>query len=186
MSALANPYRAGTDVLGAGIGGEVIAHLDEQLASARRLLDAVLRQGAATRRQDVDAVLGCLTEIQGEMERRGRLEQARTAVLTRAAGQLGLAPHLVTLDALATLMTNAEGAAARERSAELRGLLSEVQREHTVNRALMRQELAFLEHLTRLLGAEEDTGYGRAGTLNGPVGAPRPVATAHRVLDLRA
>ena len=183
MSALANPYVPSAPV---GIGGEVIAHLDEQLASARRLLDAVLRQGAHTRRQDVDAVLGCLTEIQGEMERRGRLEQVRTAVLTRAAAELGIAPHLVTLDALASLMTPTEGDAARQRSAELRGLLAEVQREHVINRALMRQELAFLEHLTRMLGAEEDTGYGPGGTLNAPSGAPRPAPTAHRVLDLKA
>ena len=61
------------------LGVAVINHLDEQLASARRLLDAVLRQGAATRRQDVDAVLACLTEIQGEMERRGRLEEERSS-----------------------------------------------------------------------------------------------------------
>lgn len=183
MSALANPYLPSAP---AGIGGDVLAHLDEQLASARRLLDAVLRQGAATRRQDVDAVLACLTEIQGEMERRGRLEQVRTSVLTRAAAELGIAAHLVTLDALATLMSAAEADAARQRSAELRGLLAEVQREHVINRALMRQELAFLEHLTRLLGAEEDTGYGPAGTLNAAAGTPRPAPTAHRVLDLKA
>ena len=183
MSALANPY---LPTVPAGLGGEVLSHLDDQLASARRLLDAVLRQGAATRRQDVDAVLGCLTEIQGEMERRGRLEQVRTSVLTRAASELGMAAHLVTLDALATLMSPAEGETARRRSAELRGLLAEVQREHVINRALMRQELAFLEHLTRLLGAEEDTGYGPAGTLNSPSASPRPAQTAHRVLDLKA
>ena len=40
------------------------------------------------------------------------------------------------------------------RSAELRGLLAEVQREHGVNRALMRQELAFLVHLTRQIGVD--------------------------------
>jgi hypothetical protein len=177
-----NPYLPAP----AGIGADVLAHLDEQLASARRLLDAVLRQGAATRRQDVDAVLSCLTEIQGEMERRGRLEQDRTTLLVRAAGELGMAAHLVTLDALASLMAPAQGETARQHSAELRGLLAEIQREHTINRALMRQELAFLEHLTRLLGADDDAGsYGPGGTVGTGMHTP-PAPSAHRVLDLKA
>jgi hypothetical protein len=162
------------------IGTAVVAHLDDQLASNRRLLDAVLRQGAATRRQDVDAVLACLTEIQGEMERRAKLEQDRTQLLVAAAGRLARAPHDVTLDALATLMTPFEAAAARERSAELRGLLAEIQREHHVNRALMKQELAFLDHLVRLVGAGEETGYQAHGAV-----ASAPLQS-HRVLDMRA
>jgi hypothetical protein len=162
------------------IGAVVVAHLDEQLASARRLLDAVLRQGAATRRQDVDAVLACLTEIQGEMERRGKLEQDRTQLLVLAAGRLARAPHDVTLDALASLMTPFEATSARERSAELRGLLAEIQREHHVNRALMKQELAFLDHLVRLVGAADDTGY----KPHGATGAAQ--VQTHRVLDMRA
>ena len=48
--------------------------------------------------------------------------------------------------------------AACERSAELRGLLAEIAREHGINRALMRQELAFLSHLTRLVGGEPEGG----------------------------
>ena len=39
MSALAQQHTA--------LGAAVVAHLDAQLASARRLLDAILRQGAA-------------------------------------------------------------------------------------------------------------------------------------------
>jgi hypothetical protein len=140
------------------IGTAVVAHLDDQLASNRRLLDAVLRQGAATRRQDVDAVLACLTEIQGEMERRGKLEQDRTQLLVLAAGRLARAPHDV----------------------ELRGLLAEIQREHHVNRALMKQELAFLDHLVRLVGAADDTGY----KPHGATGAAQ--VQTHRVLDMRA
>ena len=174
MSALAT-MPAQTD-----IGAAVIGHLDEQLASGRRLLDAVLRQGAATRRQDVDTVVGCLSEIQGEMERRAKLEQDRTQLLVLAAGRLARAPHDVTLDALASLMTTFEAAGARERSAELRGLLAEIQREHVVNRALMKQELAFLDHLVRLVGAGDDTGYQAHGNV-----ATAPVQT-HRVLDMRA
>ena len=32
------------------------------------------------------------------------------------------------------------------------------EREHTINRAMMRQELSFLEHLTRMLGGMPDAG----------------------------
>ena len=169
----------------ADLGTAVLAHLADQLGSARTLLDAVLRQGAATRRQDVEGVLGCLAEIQGEMERRGRLEGERSQLLVRAAGLLGRQPHEVTLDALASLMDAGAGQLARERSAELRGLLDEIQREHLVNRALMRQELAFLDHLVRLVGAEEEPGYRPPGELQ--AGAARAAApSAHRVLDLQA
>jgi hypothetical protein len=169
----------------ADLGTAVLAHLADQLGSARTLLDAVLRQGAATRRQDVEGVLGCLTEIQGEMERRGRLEGDRSQLLVRAAQLLGRQPHEVTLDALASLMDPAAARLAHEHSAELRGLLDEVQREHLVNRALMRQELAFLDHLVRLVGAEEEPGYRPPGELHG--GGVRPAApSTHRVLDLQA
>jgi hypothetical protein len=162
------------------LGAAVITHLDEQLESSRRLLNHVLRQGAAVRRQDVDGVLTCIAEIQGEMDRRGKLEQHRGAILAHAGAHLQTNPAEVTLDALATLVEPHEAAGARERSAELRGLLAEIQREHVVNRALMRQELAFLEHLTRLIGGEDDLGYGGSATT---VTAP---SQTHRVLDLRA
>jgi SpoVK/Ycf46/Vps4 family AAA+-type ATPase len=165
------------------VGIAVLDHLDAQLASARCLLDAVLRQGVATRRQDVDAVLACLTQIQGEMERRGRLEEQRTKLLVSAAARLQRQPHEVTLDALASLMTAAEGQAAKERSAELRGLLAEIQREHHVNRALMRQELAFLDHLVRTFAADETPGYRPPAEHNTMAAVPMQ---RHRVLDLQA
>jgi hypothetical protein len=168
----------------AGIGGDVIAHLDAQIASARRLLDAVLRQGQAIRVRQVDDVLARLTDIQAEMGRRAALETSRTAILTSAGAALGIAPHTVTLDALAALLAPAQETVARERSAELRGLLAEIAREHAINRALMRQELAFLDHLMRELGAEPDTGY--AATMV-PAASSRPAApTAFRTLDLQA
>ena len=141
-------------------GTDVLRHLDAQIASARRLLDAVLRQGAAIRNRDVDAVLARLGEMQAEMERRSGLERDRVRILTQAGGALGVPPHTVTLEALSQLLNQHEALAAKGRSAELRGLLAEVQREHVVNRALMRQELAFLSHLTRHLGVDgEDVGY---------------------------
>ena len=163
------------------VGQAVLAHLGEQLASANRLLDAVLRQGAATRRQDVDGVLACLTEIQGEMERRGKLEEHRTALLVAAGSHLARPPHEVTLDALAGLMSPAEAPVAHQRSAELRGLLAEIQREHHVNRALMRQELAFLDHLVRTFTADEQPAYR-------PPSAQGPSFSTQRLhaLDLRA
>lgn len=168
------------------IGTAVLGHLADQLDSSRRLLDAVLRQGTATRRQDVEGVLACLTEIQGEMDRRGKLEEERAHLLIRCAGMLGHQPHEVTLESLASLMDPADAQLARERSAELRGLLSEIQREHVVNRALMRQELAFLDHLVRLVGAEEQPGYRPPGEGPGHNGAPVSIMSTHRVLDLEA
>jgi hypothetical protein len=142
------------------LGTELLRHLDAQIASARKLLDSVLRQGAAIRARDVEGVLGRLAEMQGEMERRGVLERDRVRILTAAGHGLGIPAHAVTLDAMTQLLNTHEAQAAKGRSAELRGLLAEVQREHTVNRALMRQELAFLSHLTRQLGIEgEDVGY---------------------------
>jgi hypothetical protein len=160
----------------------VLAHLDAQMDSARRLLGAVLEQGAAIRAREVSDVLRTMTDIQAEMSGRGRLERERTDLLTRAGHTLGLAPEAVTLEALVTLMGPEEAQAARRRSAELRGLLAEIAREHGVNRALMRQELAFLEHLTRMIGG------GDAGAYAPPVRHQRaePGVGTLRVLDLEA
>src|SRR3954447_2029661 len=74
-------------------------------------------------------------------------------------------------------MAPLEAATARERSAELRGLLEEITREHGVNRALMRQELAFLDHLMRLVGQEPQAGYRRP---RGAAPPPSPPAPRHR------
>jgi hypothetical protein len=167
------------------LGPAVVGHLDAQLVSARRLLDLVLRQGRAIRRQDVEAVLQRVAEIQGEMERRGALERDRTNLLAQAGGALGAPAHAVTLDALASLMSPADAQGARERSAELRGLLAEVAREHAINRALMRQELAFLDHLTRMIGASDDAGAYRPPT-EPAAAAPAPAGPRIRTLDLQA
>lgn len=158
---------------------EVLRHLDAQIESARRLLAAILAQGKSIRRQDVEGVMSRLADIKTEMDLRGRLESERVTILTRAGAELGVDPSGVTLDALATLMPPAEAGLARTRSAELRGLLDEIAREHGLNRALMRQELAFLDHLMRIVGQEADAGYTPTG--QGPsANAPR------RVLDLQA
>ena len=93
------------------LGPAVIGHLDAQLISARRLLDLVLRQGQAIRAQDVETVLNRVGEIQGEMERRGRLEADRARLLEQAGAALGLPGHAVTLEALTSLMSPADGTA---------------------------------------------------------------------------
>ena len=161
---------------------ELLVHLDEQIKSARHLLKLVLAQGAAIRERDTDAVLARLSDIQSEMVRRGSLEQERTALLQRAGAALGIPATAVTLERLCTLITPGAARAAMERSAELRGLLAEIAREHGINRALMRQELTFLSHLTRLIGNEAEPGYRPPG--NAPAG---PAASSvHRALDLHA
>ena len=158
---------------------ELLVHLDAQITSARRLLGLVLEQGKAIRKRDVDAVLARLTEVQTEMGRRGALEMERAGVLQRAGAALGIPATEVTLERLCLLVTPGAAEMARERSAELRGLLAEIAREHGINRALMRQELAFLSHLTRLIGREAEPDYQSSGT----TGAPQ---ASHPVLDLQA
>ena len=158
---------------------ELLVHLDAQIASAQRLLGYVLEQGKAIRARDVDAVLGRLADVQTEMGRRGALEQDRAALLQRAGAALGVPAAQVTLERLCALVTPGAAATARERSGELRGLLAEIAREHGINRALMRQELAFLSHLTRLIGRDTEPGY-HAG------GATGQATPSHHVLDLQA
>jgi hypothetical protein len=176
-----------TAVLDTTLGPALIGHLDAQLVSARRLLEAVLRQGQAIRAQDVESVIARVAEIQGEMERRGRLEADRNRLLEQAGAALGLPAHAVTLEALTSLLSPADGTAAWERSAELRGLLGEIAREHGINRALMRQELAFLDHLTRLMGAAPETGYRPPAEAGAPITTTTaPQASTLRTLDLKA
>ncbi len=161
---------------------ELLAHLDAQIASARRLLALVLEQGAAIRARDVEAVLAKLTEIQTEMGRRGALEQDRTGAAAARRRRARRRRHRGHARGLCALVTPGAAAAARERSAELRGLLAEIAREHGINRALMRQELAFLSHLTRLIGGEPEPAYQARRGRRRRAAAP----ALHRVLDLQA
>lgn len=141
------------------LGRDLLAHLDDQLRSSRRLLEAVLAQGSAIRGRDVQGVVSHVAVVQAEMDRRAHLDRDRARLLTQAGTMLGVPAHAVTLPAMTALLQPAEAVAARERSAELRGLLAEIGREHHVNRALLKQELAFLGHLLGMLGAEQDTTY---------------------------
>ncbi len=164
---------------------ELLAHLDQQINSARRLLALVLEQGTAIRARDVDGVLARLGEIQGEMGRRGTLEADRAGLLQRAGLAIGIPPSHVTVEHLCQVITPDGGRVAVERSAELRGLLAEIAREHGINRALMRQELSFLAHLTRLIGHEPEPGYRPPGTGDAVTDA-RPATSTRHVVNYQA
>ena len=157
MSALAQ--RNQDDV---ALVSEVIVHLDVQLVAVRRLLAVVLDQGAAIRRRDVHGVVRMAGMLQAELQRRELLDIERLALLERAGARLAVPAEGVTLSRLTTLMDQGEADLAVARSAELRGLLGEVQREHECNRTLMAQELAFLDHLLSLTEGNL-TGYGARG-----------------------
>jgi len=184
MSALA--VAPGTDPR---LAGDVLAHLDQQLASTQRLLQSVLAQGVAIRAQDVDGVVRQVAAFQAELERRARLEEDRARLLQRAGALLNTAPHAVTLTQLTALMTPHDAALATARSAELQGLLAELTREHACNQALMRQELTFLDHLLRLVDPSAPTDAG-AYTANGIRPAAHmphtTVRSGPRALDLQA
>jgi hypothetical protein len=175
------------------LAGDVLAHLEAQLGSTTRLLQSVLAQGVAIRSQDVDGVVRQVSAFQAELERRARLEEDRAHLLARAGALLGAAPGAVTLTQLTALMTPDDAALAQARSAELQGLLDVLTREHACNQALMRQELAFLDHLLRLVdpSSPADTGAYTSGGIrpargaHGATGA-QPGASKFHALDLQA
>jgi FlgN protein len=169
---------------GDALGAEVLAHLDAQLASARGLLGVVLEQGAAIRAREVQDVVRLAGILRGEMGRRQLLEEDRERLLARCGERLGVAPHEVTLGALQGLMGAADAELADARSAELRGLLHELQGQHATNRALMQIELGFLDHLLGLLAMDGVSGYDPQGSSTA-ITRPRPNGALH-VLDLRA
>jgi hypothetical protein len=161
--------------------GEVLAHLEAQLVAARRLLQVVLEQGTAIRNRDVRGVVQLTGVLQAELQRRQLLETQRLVLLQRAGTRLGVPGGSVTLALLETLMDHESALLAGARSAELRGLLETVQREHHVNRALMSQELAFLDHLLKLAGIGGDESYNAGGDRLASTPAQH---TGHRVFDL--
>lgn len=164
---------------------EVLAHLDGQIASVGRLLEIVLEQGAAIRARDVHEVVRLAGLLHGELTRRAAIEQTRARLLERAGAQLGRPAAAVTLGAMSTLMDPASAALAGERSAQLRGLVGELRRQHACNRALMQVELSFLNHLMRSLSLDASThSYDPRGTATS--GARAGAGGALRVLDLQA
>jgi hypothetical protein len=116
------------------------------------MLAIVLEQATAIRKRAVPQVVSLATSLQTEMHRREVIEADRLRLLDRAGSYLRVSPSDVSIRMLANLMDDESAEIARNRSAELRGMLLEIQREHTTNRALMQQEQAFLDHLLRLAG----------------------------------
>jgi flagellar biosynthesis/type III secretory pathway chaperone len=161
---------------------DVIAHLDAQLASAGRLLAIVLEQGGAIRRRDVQNVVSLTGMLQTELQRRAVIERSRAQLLERAGARLGIAPTDVSIGVLDAVLDPQRVDEVHARSAELRGMLQEIQREHHVNRVLMHQELAFLDHLLRLADGDRHLGYDAAGD-HSRMSAAR-LGSRHRVLDL--
>lgn len=151
---------------------------------ARSLLGVVLEQGAAIRERDVQAVVRLAGILRGEMGRRQLLEEDRARLLARCGERLGVAGETVTLQALLTLMAPAQAERASARSAELKGLLHELQREHATNRAIMQIELGFLDHLMGMLALDGVNGYDTHGTST-PIARGRAHGAMH-VLDLSA
>ncbi len=163
---------------------DVLAHLDAQIASARSLLEVVLEQGAAIRARDVHTVVRLAGILRGEIVRRQLLEEDRARLLTRCGERLGVPAEAVTLASLSTLMDGAGSERASARSAELSGLLHELQREHSCNRALMQIELGFLDHLMGMLALDGTNGYDTQGSSKS-ITQGRPNGNLH-VLDLHA
>ena len=166
------------------LGADVLAHLDVQIESARGLLEVVLEQGAAIRARDVHTVVRLAGILRGEMGRRQLLEEERSLLLARSGERLGVPAETVTLALLSTLMDRVTAERASERSAELRGLLHEIQREHACNRALMQIELGFLDHLMGMLALDGVNGYDTRGSST-PITRSHPHGGLH-VLDLHA
>ena len=156
----------------------LLEHLERQLQSARRLLQIVLAQGDAIRSQDVEGVLARLADVQTELANRTRLEAEREAILRDSAARMGLGVDDVELEHVIAGSADADQDRARAISAELKGVLGEAGRTHEQNQVLIRQELAFLGHLMRVMSGAPQAGYSPAGWT-----APPQVATA---IDARA
>jgi hypothetical protein len=163
---------------------DVLAHLDAQLDSARRLLAVVLEQGVAIRARDVHSVVRLAGILHGEMSRRQQIELERSRLLTISGERLGIPAEQVTLTRLGSLMGAGSAELAAARSAELQGLLHELQREHTCNRALMQMEMSFLDHLMKSFALDGVNGYSAQGSTSA-ITKGRPNGSLH-VLDLQA
>ena len=141
----------------------LIEHLDRQLESSRRLLAILLAQAESIRKQDVEGVLARLHDVQAELVVRERIEAERDELLRGAALTRNASPDTIDLETLLAPLGAVEAERGRAKSAELRGLLAEIGRVHEQNRVLIRQELAFLDHLMRLLSGTPQGGYSPTG-----------------------
>jgi hypothetical protein len=164
---------------------QVLAHLHAQIASVQRLLEIVLEQGAAIRSREVHEVVRLAGLLHGELVRREQIERERAVLLQSAGARLGVEPGQVTVTRLTALMDPAAALAVSERSARLQGLLDELRSVHACNRAVMRIELSFLDHLMQSLALDHRAnGYDVRGSVEASARG-----TAHgalHVLDLQA
>ena len=171
----------------AGLATELLDHLDTQLASARRMRQIVHAQASAIRRRAVREVVAAAGELQVELHRRELIERERLALTDRAGARLGRPAAGLSLRAFDPLLDPTTAESVHRQVDELRDLLVEIDREHTLNRALMAQELAFLDHLLSLAdgsGSYAATPSRGAGTAD--VRRIRPAAQRRRVFDLEA
>lgn len=171
------------DEADAVLTNQVIGHLEAQLVAARRLLHIVLEQGVAIRNREVRTVVHLTGMLQAELERRRLLENERMLLLARAGVRLGANAASITVAMLESVMDPESAQTAAALSAELRGMLEEIKREHHVNRALMSQELSFLDHLLKLAGLGGDESYNAGGDRLATTAAD---VVGHRVFDLEA
>lgn len=155
----------------------LLEHMRRQLESSRRLLEIVLLQSSAIRKQDVETVLSSLADVQAELAYRARIELEREQILVSVATVQGIAPDAVDLETILRGVPVDEAAQARALSAELTGLLHEIKRVHDQNRILIRQELTFLDHLMRVLSNTPQAGYSPDGWSSAP--------QAHNVVNAR-
>jgi len=167
------------------LAADVLSHLAAQIGSAERLLEIVLEQGGAIRNRQVYEVVRLAGLMHAELSRRATLDEQRAELLRRSAARLGVRPEAVTITALGALMDSDSAAHAAARSAELRGLLDELQREHIVNRALMRIQLSFLDHLFQTLSLEGSGAYDASGSAGASAARESTAGNLH-VLDMEA
>jgi flagellar biosynthesis/type III secretory pathway chaperone len=161
---------------------DVLVHLSAQLDSARRMLAVVLEQATAIRQRAIPQIVALASSLQAEMHRREVIEVERAKLLERASVKLGVSAGDVSIKMLTAFMDEDSEEIALNRTSELRTTLEEIQREHSTNRALMQQELAFLDHLLRLAGSAG--GYDSAGE---QAGTRRRGPLMHRpVFDMEA
>ena len=172
-------YRSMSLRLGLGPGGarpgvsvsdRPVEHLERQLGVLAAPAQIVLAQGEAIRAQDVEAVLARLGDVQAEMvEARPARARARRPAARRPPAQLGDAGRRPRrCESLVVLLPADERSARARCRAELQGLLSEIPHVHAQNRILIRQELAFLDHLMRV-----DLRRAAGRLLARPAGPPR-------------
>ncbi len=163
--------------------GDVLAHLEVQLVSARRLLQIILKQGEAIRERNVQSVVALTGMLQAEMQRRTLLEDERSRLLDRAGARLGIAPGAVTLTLLTRSMPEPPPRTHSSAAGSCAGCSPSCSASTRSTGRSCSQELAFLDHLLRLADGRVDAGYDSVGE--------RPTATMslganRRMFDLQA